>query len=181
MPDNMETERLILRPLRQDDFEELCTMLQDSEVMYAWEKTFTPSEVRQWIGRMQRYYEIYGYAYLLAMEKSSGKVVGQIGLLPELIAGREYVGIGYILKKEAWGNGYATEGAKACIRYAFDRGVPEVIAEIRPENKNSLHVAERLGMKPAGKFVKNVDGKEMLHMVYTLANPGCRSGETQLL
>lgn len=76
---------------------------------------------------------------------------------------------GYILKKEFWHNGYAYEGAKALIEYAFDvLQEKQVIAEIRPTNTSSQKVAKKLGMKVIGNFVKIVHGKEMLHLIYSI-------------
>ena len=66
--------------------------------------------------------------------------------------------------------GYATEGARASLAYAFERlGAERVIAEIRPENEASRHVAERLGMKTAGSFIKHYRGKEMPHLIYAVS------------
>ena len=76
----------------------------------------------------------------------------------------------YIFAKAYWGNGYAAEAAAACVSYAFDSiSADEVIAEIRPENKKSRHVAERLGMTVRGSFVKTYKGKAMPHLIYALA------------
>ncbi|MBS6511670.1 MAG: GNAT family N-acetyltransferase, partial [Clostridiales bacterium] len=75
--------------------------------------------------------------------------------------------IGYILGKDAWGKGYATEAGEASIRYLFENyAAQKVIAEIRPENEASVRVAERLGMKKESQFIKLVKGKQMPHAIY---------------
>ena len=80
--------------------------------------------------------------------------------------------IGYWLGTPHWGKGYATEAAQASVNYAFGAlGAEEVIAEIRPENKKSRRVAERLGMTISGSFVKTYKGKEMPHLIYVLNKP----------
>ena len=73
------------------------------------------------------------------------------------------------MDKRYWGFGYATEGVSACIKYAFDfLHVNKVIAEIRPENINSCRVAERVGMKIEGEFVKIYNNESMLHLIYSI-------------
>ena len=167
-----ESERLIFRKISGKDFAELCRMLKDPEVMYAWESAFSDSQVRQWIKKRRSGYTENGFDYFLVTDKASGDVVGQIGLLNECVEGVQRTGIGYILNRKHRHNGYATEGAREMIRYAFDYlGKKEVIATIRTENLSSLKVAERLGMKREGITVKVWDGKTMPHYIYTVKNP----------
>lgn len=147
-------------------------MLGDAEVMYAWEHSFTDEEVIAWIERRLKGYSDNGYDYMLATCIETGKVIGQIGLLKENILGKNYIGVGYILNKAYWGKGYATEGARACIDYAFEKlFATEVVADIRPHNKRSIAVALRLGMKKIGQYEKPYKGKAMLHDVYVQKNP----------
>lgn len=168
----LETERLILKKMSDDDFDDLAQMLKDPDVMYAWEHKFSDEEVYDWIHKNISFYEQYGYSYFLAFDKKSDKVIGQIGILQDNIRGVEYTEVGYILKKEFWGLGYAYEGAKALIEYAFEHLNAElVIAEIRPNNLRSRSVAERLGMEIFDEFNKNVRGKMMLHLMYGIKNP----------
>ena len=168
----METERLILRRMDLSDFRDIAEMMQDIRVMYAWEYVFSDEEVREWIGRMCSRYEQYGYAYWIAQDKKSGAVAGQIGLLPGEVHGTPQMEVGYILKHDCRGRGYALEGARGCVDYAFRHwGVPSVIAEIRPENKASLAVAEKLGFSLRDEIVKVVQGKEMRHLVYAGDTP----------
>ena len=163
----IETQRLGLRELRQEDFSALCLFLQDIEVMYAWEYAFSDEQVRGFISNQQKRYRVDGFGYYAAVEKASGKVIGCMGPLMEQIGGEKFYGIGYILGKEAWGKGYATEAGEACIRYLFENYPAEkVIAEIRPENRASVRVAERLGMKKESQFIKVVNGKQMPHAIY---------------
>ena len=64
---------------------------------------------------------------------------------------------------------YATEGAAECLHYAFQTlQAPEVIADIRMENKASIRVAERIGMTPTGQYDKIVYGKIMPHLLYRI-------------
>lgn len=168
----VETGRLTLHEMEQEDFPALCTMLQDPEVMYAWERCFSAEEVRAWIGRNENRCREYGYGYWLAVDKSSGEVVGQIGLIPEEIGGGRHLGIGWMLAKKHWRKGYAVEGAAACLDEAFNRrNAGRVIADIRPLNTSSIRVAERLGMIAAGEYGKRVGEKIMPHRLYYIRSP----------
>ena len=77
--------------------------------------------------------------------------------------------IGYIFDDAVWGQGYAFEAARACVDLAFDRfSIDTLYATIRPENKASVKVALRLGMRKIGEYVKTYQGKDMLHDIYIL-------------
>lgn len=105
----------------------------------------------------------------LSAEFNFSQPIGVMGPLIETIEGRPFTGIAYILDKPFWHQDYATEGARACIRYAFQTLHAErVIAEIRPDNLASRQVAERLGMQVEGEFIKHYQGKAMPHLIYAL-------------
>ena len=165
----IESKRLMLRKMTQDDFDAIAEMLRDAAVMYAWEHTFDDEGIREWIRRQMQRYETDGTAYLLAVEKQTSRAVGQIGVLKEEIGGETAWGVGYLLNQKDWGKGYAAEGAKACMDYAFSvLGAERVICDIRPSNTASIRVAERLGMRQEGEFVKHYNGKDMLHRIYAM-------------
>lgn len=166
----LESERLRFKRITKDDFEDVCEILKDPEVMYAWEHDFTDEDVHRWIDKRCALYSVFGYDYFLAIDKLTNEVVGQIGLLDEPINDDHFTGIGYILKKEFWHRGFATEGAKAMIDYAFNvLGKEKVIATIRPENEASCKVAKNIGMKEESEFTKIYNGKEMTHLVYSIS------------
>ena len=75
--------------------------------------------------------------------------------------------IGYMLKREYWNMGFATEGAAALVNYAFTEiGLNRVYATIRPENKSSICVAERIGMTPVGSYIKQYNNENLEHIIY---------------
>ena len=167
-----ETERLILREMTEADLPALRSMLQDIEVMYAWEHAFSEEEVRQWFERTLSRYRQYGCGHWLAVERESGEPVGQIGLIPEEIEGRSHLGIGWMLRKEFQHRGYATEAARGCLNFAFrQRNAGRVVADIRPENTSSLRVAARLGMLRAGRYEKPVGDGIMVHDLFYARDP----------
>jgi RimJ/RimL family protein N-acetyltransferase len=109
--------------------------------------------------------------YFAAVDKQTGQIVGQIGLMWNDIQGKRCLEIGYILKKAYWGKGYATEGAEACLSYGFELfGTDRIYAAIRPENRQSIAVADRLGMTLTGEYTKKYEGKQMRHLLYIRQN-----------
>ena len=165
----LKTDRLVLKYISQNDYEKLKNILQDSDVMYAWEYQFTDKDVQNWIEKNLTLYRKYNLGYFIIEEKLSGDTIGQAALSPANVNNQEYYEISYILKKQFWHNGYALEAAKSLAKYAFDKlNLQEIILEIRPENTASRKVAERLNAHITGSFTKNVKGKEMYHLIYTL-------------
>ncbi len=164
-----ETERLIIRQLERSDLSALYAIMSKIEVMYAWEYAFNEQMVSEWIDRQIQRYERDGFGYSAVVLKENGVLIGQVGLLRQTMDGKEVIGLGYIFDSNYWHKGYALESARAFAALAFGRfGVRDLHADIRPHNQSSINVAQRLGMKQAGEFVKVVDGKDMPHLVFTL-------------
>jgi len=147
----LETDRLILRMWCEDDFEPYAKLCADAEVMrYLGGKTYTRSETWRHMAFLIGHWHLRGYGHWAIEEKLSGHFVGRIGFLnPEAWPGFE---IGWTLGREFWGKGYATEGARRALEYAFDvLDKDHVISLIHPENQASIAVAKRLGEKLEGK------------------------------
>ncbi|MEO8337312.1 MAG: GNAT family N-acetyltransferase [bacterium] len=151
----VETERLILRELVDDDLEFLAGMLGDPDVMRFYPKQLTREESAAWLARQKSRYSADGHGLWLAVERASGQPVGQVGLVMQSVATVSVVPIpeiGYLLHRPFWGRGYATEAALGVRTYAFEeRRYPAVISLIRPENAPSQAVAMRLGMEVIGE------------------------------
>jgi len=158
-----------LRKLTQEDLPDLCEMLQDEDVMYAWEHTFSLQQVKEWLDKQLKRYENTGIGLLAVVDMKTNEIVGQIGLVWGDIEGREILELAYMLKKTQWGKGFAVEGSKACLDYAFNMmNVDKVYAPIRLENKASIKTAETLGFVMQGEYVKHYNGKDMLHLIYVM-------------
>lgn len=138
--------------------------------MYAWEHAFSEEEVHAWIQKNLHRYQTDGYSYYAAILKGKGELIGVIGPLLERIGDNTHIGVGYILNKMFWGQGYALEGATASVRHAcIHLNAENVIALIRPMNIRSRNVATRLGMKILGGCFRYYMGKEMPHYVYGIS------------
>ena len=147
----LETERLILRRWREDDFEAYASLCADPQVMrYLGGKPFTRLEAWRHMAFLIGHWQLRGYGHWAVEEKASGRVIGRLGFLnPQGWPGFE---VGWTLSRESWGKGYASEGARHALHYAFtEMGRDHVISLIHPENKASIKVAERMGEKPEGK------------------------------
>ncbi|WP_371363895.1 Acetyltransferase [Sporomusa rhizae] len=165
----LQSTRLGFREIVEHDFNDLCAILQNIEVMYAWEHAFSDVEVREWIAKNLDRYANEGFSFFAAIEKNTQELVGVIGPLLETVDGVSYIGIGYIVNKNFWGKGYALEGANACMQFAFEAlHAEKVIAQIRPGNLRSRKVAEKLGMKIEGEFTKQYRGVNMPHLIYSM-------------
>lgn len=163
----METERLILRKMETSDYRDLCKILQDEAVMYAYEGAFSDEEARNWLNRQLRRYKEDGFGLWAVILKENGELIGQCGLTIQDIPDRQVVEIGYLFRRKYWHRGYATEAAKACREYAFHvLNVEEVFSIIRDTNTASRNVAERNGMEQVGSFVKRYRGVDMPHDVF---------------
>lgn len=142
----LETPRLILRPTAPEDFEAWAAFAND-EAATRFLGGVQPRSVA-WRGfmTMAGAWAMQGFAMFSAIEKASGRWVGRLGpWRPEGWPGTE---VGWGLAREAWGKGYATEGAAAAIDWAFDHlGWDEVIHCIDNANTASAKVAARLGSK----------------------------------
>ena len=100
--------------------------------------------------------------------KESGEMIGDCGITMQQVENDLFPEIGYHLRKEFRGKGYATEVAKACAEFAKGRGMKKIISYMKSDNLPSRHVAERNGMKFVKAFTKTVMGKvvedEVLYM-----------------
>lgn len=160
-----ETARLTIREMTQSDAEEVERMLGDPEVMLYFGKLFGKVQVEEWIARHIALYEQDGCGYWLVIDKASGEAVGQAGILRQQVEGEAEFGLGYIFKHEWWRRGLASEAARGCLDYAFDRlGKERVVITIRPENRPSRRVAERLG----AELERTVQYGGFEHLVYVV-------------
>ena len=113
----MESERLRFRRLRADDFALIAPLLQDEQTMYAWEHGFTYDEVCDWIADMLRRYQ-RGRLRLLRRAGRPERRAGRAGGPAGRAAVRGYetaTGIGYIVRRDLWRQGYGRECARGCV------------------------------------------------------------------
>ena len=140
----IETERLILRPTAAEDFEGWAALMADEE--NAKHVGGPQPRAVAWRGflSMAGSWAIQGYGMFSVIEKSTGRWIGRLGpWYPEGWPGTE---VGWGIVRDAWGQGYAPEGAAAAMDWAFDTlGWTTIIHSIAPDNLASQAVARKLG------------------------------------
>ncbi len=148
----LETKQLTLRMLRESDIDAYAEMVADPEVMRFIGDGKALSRPLAWrnLAMMIGHWHLRGYGPWAVEERGTGQLVGRIGFWnPEGWPGFE---LGWMLRRQFWGRGYASEGARAALDFAFTRlDQPAVISLIYPENAASIRVAQRLGEHLAGR------------------------------
>lgn len=174
----LETPRLVLGELRPADLDFVASMMAHPDVSHYYERNFDRAAAEVWLNRQLERYRRDGHGLWLVRERETGTPVGQVGLALQEVQGVRRPEVGWLLAREFWGLGYATEAGAATREAAFTRWrYPEVISLIRPVNQPSRRVAERLGMVPT----REVEFHGYRHIVYqSLAfNPDPQPGETR--
>lgn len=140
-------------------------VIGDRETMRYYPVPYDRAATEQWIARNRLRYRDDGVG-LWAMElRKTGEMIGDCGILRQLVEGEYFYEIGYHLRRDWWGQGLATEAAVACRDWAFANLKTErVISLIRPENIPSRRVAERNGMA----LWKETDWRGLRHLVYCI-------------
>jgi ribosomal-protein-alanine N-acetyltransferase len=153
----LESERLRLRSWRDADREPLAALNADPEVMRHFPATMSRAESEAQIERFQAHIDAHGYGFWALERRDDGGLIGFVGIQT---VGSEYpfapaTEIGWRLARDAWGHGYASEAARAALRFGFsDAGLAEIVSFTTIANERSRAVMERIGMTrdPAADF-----------------------------
>ena len=168
----LETERLIIRHWREDDWLLVRPMSLDPEVMQyiGHYQPWSEDETRQFVSNRMSDYERNGWTMWPLMLKEADAFIGYCGFLRRMYG--EYKGeveIGYALARDAWGRGLAAEAGTTILKYGFESlNFERVIASARPENARSIRVMEKMGMRSIGLSLNN-KGRPVPH--YAIENP----------
>ena len=157
----LETERLLMRWFREDDFVAHAEISADPEVMRFLGDGRPMTELEAWrqMAAIMGHWYFRGYGIWAIEEKQTGNLIGRIGFMnPQGWPGFE---LGWTLGSKYWGKGYASEGARRALEYAFtEMNRDHLISLIDPENVASIRVAERLGETVKGRT--QLMGKDVL-------------------
>ncbi len=174
----LQTKRVYLREYTLEDLPALHKILSDEQTMYAWGHGFSLQESREWIEKQSRSYKENGFGLWAIVDKECGEIISNAGLNREMISlngviRSEIIEIGYIVAREFWGQGLGTEVARAVQEYAFKiLGLERVYCLIKEDNFASMRVARKLGGSMIGKYIKNYQGKDLIHYIFE-----CRGAE----
>ena len=155
----IETKRLILREMTDDDFDALYRVLADPNIMQHYPYTFDEARVRNWITRNRERYRIFGFGLWAVCLKETGEMIGNCGLTMQLIGGQIKPEIGYHIRSDHQRKGYATEAAIAVRDWAF-RNTPfnMVYSYMKHTNEPSARTAMAYGCKQVDEFADDVNG-----------------------
>lgn len=164
----IETERLILRTFTIEDAPLLYNLNLDPEVIrFTYDPIRDSDHAREVLEKtILPQYNLYHHGRWAVHLKTMLGFLGWCGLKarPE----RNEIDLGFRLKKEYWGNGYATEAAQASIKYGFEKlNMKRIIGRAIPENNKSLNVLKKCGMQFVDKGM--VDGYPAI--TYEIINP----------
>lgn len=155
MPE-LRTDRLLLRRWRESDLEPWAAMNADPEVREHLGELLTREQSDATVALMQAEFDERGFGWWALEARETGEFIGRAGL-DEVDEDMPFAGvdIGWRLMRSAWGHGYATEAALACLAFGFEAlGLPEVVASTTVNNLRSQAVMRRIGMTrdPADDF-----------------------------
>lgn len=154
--------------MKTSDIESLSTILQDEDVMYAYNGAFSQEETEEWMQKQIRRYNEFGFGLWGVFLKGTGEMIGQCGITMQEYRAAQVPEIGYLLAHKYWHKGYATEAAIACREYGFDTlHFKTLYSIIRDTNIASQKVALRNGMNPIDIIVKHYRGVDMPHIVFS--------------
>lgn len=162
---DLNTERLTLRAYLSDDLHDVHEFASDPVVcaLSEWGPN-SIEESRAFLAEcLAEGAQTPRMTWTFAVTRA-GKVIGSIALMREksdLVLHDGDAEIGYVLRQDSWGQGFATEAANAVIRWVRQEpGIARLVATCRPENIGSVRVLEKLGLSPVGYLVghKMIDG-----------------------
>lgn len=175
----LETERLLMREWRASDIDAFAGIYADAEVMrFLGGEPLTRNDAWRSMAGAAGHWMLRGYGLWVVERKCDAAVIGRVGLInPE---GWPALEVGWTLGRPYWGQGYATESARAALNYAFvTQPVDKMISLIAPGNEASQAVASRLGECCGPDFELIVGGKSYPTQIWSITREEWRKRATQ--
>ena len=168
----IETKRLRLRRLTESDREAIHSVLLNEEIMRPMHLPATAEFADKWLQRQIHRYETHGPANWYAERKTDGAFIGIMGVILSEIHGVKCAELGYLIHPDFQRQGYACEGTRACMEYAFtELNADYVTAAVASDNLPSIHLAEKLGFFPIQEEIFRNGDQETLYIIYGLNRP----------
>jgi RimJ/RimL family protein N-acetyltransferase len=147
-----ETERLFLREFTLADAEDFYRIYTDAETMRFQgdlPENYSVEVERYYIGRhIERYYVGFGFGLWAVILKENNRLIGRCGLVRQPLEGGEEIEVSYLIEREFWNQGFASEAAGAILKLGFEKySFQRLVAFIAPRNTASARVAEKIGMR----------------------------------
>ncbi len=144
----IETTRLCLKRFRNEDLNRYAAIMSDDEIgkWFPGGKGFTIEQATKSFGSILKHWEKHGFGIYAVTRREDGILLGRCGL--NYIDETSEVEVDFVIAKNYWRRGYATEAAKACLAYGFEAlNLDRIIALSKPENVASRRVMEKAGMR----------------------------------
>jgi RimJ/RimL family protein N-acetyltransferase len=167
--DVLATARLTGRPLSQEDFDDLYLLHRDGRILASFGDStpLTAEETHEFVERKLAHWRTNGFG-IWVFRDAAGSFVGRCGIHRWSLDGQAETEIGYIVRSEAWGQGFATEIGAAVVDHAFSTlRLVDLVGFTRPTNGRSRRLLEKLGFSYERTFI--ADGIESL--LYRRGNP----------
>lgn len=155
----IETERLLLREMTNDDSPALYKVLSNSAIMQHYPYAFDANGVRNWIERNIKRYRILGFGLWALCLKETGEVIGDCGLTMQFVNGDIRPEIGYHIRADKQRKGYAKEAAIAVRDWAFNNTPFNIVYSfMKYTNEASAKTAMSYGCKQVDEFADDING-----------------------
>ena len=178
----LETERLLLRPIEPADVDAFAPYMADPEIVrFIGGEMLSRDQVVERLALWRRRFDTDGFGPLALVRREDGCVVGRCSLLVwqvpewETTTAAEATGpweleLGWILGREHWGRGYATEAARAVLTFALDRvGLDRIVSAHAVGNEASANVMRKIGMHLERETIHPGNGRGV--RVYEITRP----------
>ena len=155
----IETPRLLLREMTEQDYDALYRVLADADNMQHYPDPFDEVRVRGWIQRNLDRYRVFGFGLWAVCLKESGEMIGDCGLTMQIINGEIKPEIGYHIRRDLHRNGYAKEAAAAVRDWAFQNTPFQILySYMKYTNEPSIRTAMAYGCSPVEEYADAEDG-----------------------
>ncbi len=164
----IETEQLALRELTMDDLHNWHQILSDQETMQYYPNTYDIDKTRSWIDWNLDNYSKYGFGLWAIILKETNQFIGDCGITMQNIYGdgNLFPETGYHINKNFWRKGYASQAAKACLRYSFENlAFDEIFSYQKWTNVPSRKVAEKIGMSLRKEYADEKNTKTSVYSI----------------
>lgn len=143
----IRTDRLLLRRWGERDRAPFAAMNADPAVVEHLQGPMSRERSDDFVDRIEAHWEEHGWGLWAVEVPDAAPFIGYVGLWPADHVAAGMVEVGWRLAREAWGNGYATEGAREALRFGFTEvGLDEIVSFTVPQNVRSVAVMERIGL-----------------------------------
>ncbi len=162
----IETQRLFLREMNENDFEAMYGILSDNEIMKYYPYTFDEKRIMGWIAKNMERYRIFGFGLWAVCLKESGSLIGDCGLTMQMINGQIKPEIGYHIRRDFQRCGYAKEAAAAVRDWTFgNTPFNMVYSYMKSTNVPSARTAMAYGAEYDGEYADSENGTTKVYAI----------------